>query len=92
MVYIPSVISIKGALKVYYENGEIGNKEIKCLFGNRSTATISRLKRLVRAEMIKRAVPTFNANKVNTAVAYEVWGIDVIDLESRMKKIKELSL
>jgi len=83
---------IENALRVFYENGEIGNKEMKCLFGNRSSATISRLKRLVKAEMIKRETPTFNASKVNTVVAYDVWGIDVAELESRMKKIKELSL
>jgi len=91
-MYIPSITSIENALKVYYENGEIGNKEIKLLFGNRSSATISRLKRLVRAEMTKREVPTFSANKINTVIAYGLWGIDVVELENRMKKIKELSL
>jgi len=91
-MYIPSITSIENALRVFYENGEIGNKEIKCLFGNRSSATVSRLKRLVKVEMTKRGVPTFNANKINTVVAYELWGIDVGELESRMKKIKELSL
>ena len=91
-IYIPSITNIENALKIYYENSEIGNKEINCLFGNRSSATISRLKRLVKAEMIKRNMPTFNAYKVNTAIAYDVWGIDVTDLEKRMKKIKELSL
>ena len=91
-MYIPSITNIENALKVFYENGEIGNKEIQCLFGNRSSATVSRLKRLVKTEMIKRGTPIFNADKVNTVVAYEVWGIDVVDLENRMKKIKELSL
>ena len=91
-MYIPSIISIKNALKVFYENGEIGNKEIMSLFGNRSTATISRLKRLVKAEMIKRGTPIFNAEKVNTVVAYDVWCIDVNDLENRREKIKKLSL
>jgi len=91
-MYIPSIISIENALRTYYENSELGNKEIVSLFGNRSSATISRLKRFVKAEMMKRGVPTFNANKVNTAVAYDIWGIDVVDLENRMKKIKELSL
>jgi len=91
-MYIPSITNIENALKVYYENAEIGNKEIKFLFGNRSTATISRLKKSVKAEMRKKGVPTFNVYKVNTVVAYEVWGIDVVDLENRMKKIKELSL
>ena len=91
-MYIPSITGIENALKVFYENGEIGNKEIISLFGNRSTATIARLKRLVKAEMMKRGASIFNENKVNTAIAYDVWGIDIIDLENRMKKIKELSL
>ena len=79
-------------MKVYYENAEIGNKEINYLFGNRSSATISRLKRLVKVEMIKQNVPTFNACKINTAIAFNVWGIDINDLENRRKKIQELSL
>jgi len=41
---------------------------------------------------MKRGMPTFNAYKVNTAIAYDVWGIDVTDLENRRKKIKELAL
>ena len=91
-MYIPTITSIENALKIYYENGEIGNKEIKYLFGSRSSATISRLKRLVRAEMIKRGMPSFNAYKVNTIIAFDVWGININDLENRRKKIKELSL
>ena len=91
-MYIPCITSIENALKIYYENAEMGNKEIKCLFGNRSSATISRLKKLVRAEMIKRSVPTFNAYKVNTVIAYDAWGIDINDLENRRNKIKELAL
>lgn len=91
-MYIPSITSIDNALKIFYENGELGNKEIKYLFGERSSATISKIKKIVKVEMIKRNIPTHNANKVNTVVAYEVWGIDVIDLENRRKKLKELAL
>ena len=91
-MYIPSITSIENALKIYYENAEIGNQEIKILFGSRSSATISRLKKLVKIEMVKKEMPTFNAYKVNTVIAYDVWGIDISDLENRMKKIKELSL
>ena len=91
-MYIPSITNIENALRVYYENAEIGNKEIKVLFGNRSTATISRLKKSAKSEMLKKGMPTFNAYKVNTAIAYDVWGIDIADLENRRKKIKELSL
>ena len=91
-MYIPTITSIENALKIYYGNSEIGNREIRILFGSRSTATVSRLKRLAKSEMLKRDMPTFNAYKVNTAIAFDVWGIDVEDLESRMKKIQELSL
>lgn len=89
---IPQIMGIENALKIYYENAEIGNKEIKDLFGNRSSVTISRLKKQVRTEMVKRGMPTFNVYRINTAIAYDVWGIDIDDLEKRMKKVKELSL
>lgn len=91
-MYIPKITSIENALKVYYENAEIGNKEIKYLFGVRSSTTISKLKKLVKEEMIKRDMPTFNDYKINTSIAYDVWGMDINNLEKRMKKIKELSL
>ena len=89
---IPSITGIEDALRVYYTNSELGNKEITDLFGRRSTATISRLKRMAKDAMNARNVLSYGANKVNTAVAFEVWGIDVKDLERRMKKIKELGL
>ena len=88
----PRIININIALSIYYNYSEIGNKEINILFGTRSSATISRLKRTVKAEMLKNNMPTFCANKINTKIAFEVWGIDIIDLEERQRKIKELSL
>ena len=42
--------------------------------------------------MIKRNIPTFSAFKINTVVAFDVWAVDVDDLEQRRKKIKDLSL
>ena len=92
MINVPSVTSIDNALKVYYENSEIGNNEITELFGKRSSATISRLKRAVKNEMSKRETMSYGLNKVNTKIAYEIWGIDVVDLEQRLKKLKNLKL
>ena len=89
---IPEITSIDNALKIYYNHSEIGNKEINALFGRRSSATVSRLKRIVKDEMSNRDILTYGANKVNTKVAFDVWGLDVQDLEKRMKKIKELKL
>ena len=89
---IPSLTSISNALKIYYENSEIGNTQIEELFDKRSTATISRLKRAVKNEMAKRNVLSYGLNRINTSVAFDVWGLDVTDLEKRMKKLKTLGL
>jgi len=92
MINIPSITSIDTALSIYYGYAEIGNKEIAALFGRRSSATVARLKRVVKDEMSKRETPSYGTNRVNTAIAFEVWGIDIKELEKRMKKIKELDL
>ena len=89
---IPQITGIDNALRIYYNHSEIGNKEIIDLFGRRSSATVVRLKQQVKDEMHKRGVPSFGLNNVNTAVAFEVWGIDINDLETRKKKIQELKL
>jgi hypothetical protein len=89
---IPPITSINAALSVYYNNLEIGNNEIKELFRVRSSATIARLKKAVRAEMDKQGLYSYSANKVNTVVAYQAWGIDVNDLEKRRQKIAALNL
>ena len=89
---IPQIISIDNALKIYYSHSELGNKEIVSLFGRLSSATTAKLKRLVKEEMTKREKLSYGMYKVNTAVAYDVWGIDVDDLERRRKKLKSLEL
>ena len=89
---IPPITSFENALQVYYAHSELGNAEITTLFGRRSSATVSRLKRIVRDEMRTRGIFSYSANRVHTATAFEVWGIDVRDIEKRMKKIKELAL
>ena len=89
---IPPITSIDTALKIYYTHSEIGNAEIKALFGSLSSATVSRLKAAVKDEMAKRDMYSYGIYKINTVVAYTVWGIDVMDLEKRRKKLKELAL
>ena len=91
-VKIPPITGIENALKVYYAHSELGNKEITILFGKRSPTTVCRLKQIAKDEMCSRAILSYGANKVNTAVAYDVWGIDVKYLERRMRKIRELNL
>ena len=89
---IPQITSIDAALKIYYQHSELGNKEIISLFGQRSSATIARLKKMVKDEMMKQDMLSYGMYKVNTNAAFSVWGIDVTDLEKRRKKLKELAL
>ena len=89
---IPQITSIENALKIYYKNSEIGNKEITDLFGKHSSTTIARLKKLAKDEMGRRDIASYGLYKINTNIAYMVWGIDVGDLEKRIKKLKELAL
>ena len=89
---IPQITSIDNALKIYYSHSELGNKEIVSLFGRLSSATTAKLKRVAKEEMTKREKLSYGMYKVNTAVAYDVWGIDVDDLERRRKKLKSLEL
>jgi hypothetical protein len=89
---IPPITSIDNALKIYYNHAEIGNKEIIALFGNLSSATVARLKKAVKIEMDNQDKYSYGMYKVNTAVAFDVWGLDVADLEHRINKLKVLKL
>ncbi len=89
-VRIPSVSSVETAVRLYYEKSELGNADVKKLFGNHSSTTIARLKNLVRERVTAEGIPVWNAVNVPTKTAYEVWGLDIGDLERRLKKLNEL--
>ena len=89
---IPKISSIDNALRIYYSHPELGNKEITSLFGRLSSSTTTKLKKLAKDEMIKREVLSYGMYKINTCIAFDVWGIDVADLEKRRKKLKALEL
>ena len=89
---IPQITSLEKALEVYYKQPEIGNREIEILFGKHSSATVCKLKNAVKAEMLERNICSYGSNKINTMVAFEVWHIDVGDLEKRREKLKKLNL
>ncbi len=89
-VRIPQVRSIEGAVRLYYEKSELTNSDIKQLFDVHSSATIMKLKNLARERMTERNIPIWNAQNVNTAAAYEAWGLSIDDLEQRLRKLREL--
>lgn len=78
-------------LRIYYSNpAEIGNKEIRELFGGVAIATAVRYKQMVQKEMVKQEIRTWNKNSVNTKLAFEVWGIDISAQEKCLNKLKKL--
>lgn len=89
---VKQIKNIDTALRIYYQYSEIGNKEIRELFGNIGNSTISNYKEAVKQEQVKQNIKTSCLYTVNTRVAYKVWGIDVDDLEIRRKKLKNLGL
>lgn len=90
-VRIPPITSLKTAIELYYSRTELGNADIKKLFGEHSSSTIARIKRKARQKMIEKNVQSWNANRVNTEAAFEAWGLNITDLERRYKKLQELS-
>lgn len=88
---IPSITSIDTAVRLYYEKTELSNRDIKMLFGsNHSSTTIAKLKNLVRERVAAENIPVWNTQNVPTQIAYECWGLNIEDLEMRMKKLNEL--
>jgi hypothetical protein len=87
-----AITDIDTALRIYYQYPEIGNSQIRELFGVTNGRTLARYKRAVQEEQMNRNVKTSQLHTVNTEVAYDVWGIDVVGLEKRREKLKKLGL
>ena len=87
---IPPIKDIKTAIKLYYSNTSLGNKEIRTLFGNLGNQSVVKLKKLARNKMIEKHIQSWNDIRVNTAAAYESWGLSITDLEQRYEKLKGL--
>ena len=85
------ITSIDTALRLYYMYPELTNDQIKELFGKGvSDSFITSCKKKVRKEEVKRNIKTSIPYAINTAIAYEVWGLDIKDLEARREKLKKL--
>ena len=85
------ITSIDTAIRLYYMYPELTNAQIKELFGDKTgVETATRYKNKVRQEEVKRGIKTNTPGAVNTVVAYEVWGLDIKDLEARREKLKKL--
>ncbi len=77
------------AIRKYYEKRELNSQDIKELFlcGN---TTSTKLKKQVLEKMAETKTRTMMPGYINTRVAYEVWGLEIEDLEARLKKMQRL--
>ena len=92
MVRIPQVSDLKTAIEIFYSHIELRNKDITKLFGKVGNAKIAAMKKNVHDKMREDNVVSWDASAVNTRVAFQVWGLDIKDLEERYKKLQELNL
>ena len=77
------------AIKIYYENTELSNAKIRELFNEIKPSTLTKIKNAAVKEMAIRGTKTFGSSTVNTKVAFEVWGLEITDLEHRLTKLKK---
>ena len=89
-IKLQPIKDMQKAVLIYWNYPEIGNKEIKELFGITSSAATARYKKIALDYMTEHKVYARGYTCVNTKAAYEAWGIDVADLEERLKRIQRL--
>ena len=86
-----NICSIENAILLYYSKIELSNQDIKELFGC-SDSKACDLKKKAKAYAVANNFPALNAGGVYTKAAYEAWGLDINDLETRYKKLQKLNL
>ena len=89
-VRIPQLVDIGEAILIYYAKTELSNADLKTLFGTKAESTYYKLKKLVRNAMKEKNIEVFDDSKVNTKLAFEVWGFDINELEANFKKISKI--
>ena len=80
--------NIEAALELYYSQNELSNSNIALIFGC-SSSRVNTLKKQVQKKMAEENAhpPVFDAKHLNTEYAFKVWGLDVVDLERKYKKL-----
>ena len=81
------------ALKIYLKYpAEIGNDQIRELFGDVSGSFISKLKKQVREAMQEAGVKVWDKHNIDTVTAYSVWNLNIKKIQSSYLVAKKLQL
>lgn len=87
VVNVPRLADPALAVRLWYEQIEIGTTDICEIFGC-SKGTATKLKNRAREQMDLDGVMSYNTRNVNVISAYKSWGIDVKRLENGLNRPK----
>ncbi len=90
---VPEIASLEKAIEIYYSKTQLGNRAIKDLFVSPiGSARVVGLKEMAFAVMAKKDVMPLNSTTVDTACAFEAWGLDIEKLERNYIRLKNLGV
>ncbi len=87
VVNVPRIADPALAVRLWYEQIEIGTSDICGIFGC-SKGTAAKLKRRAWEQMNMDSVMSYNSRSVNVISAYKSWGIDAKRLENGLNRPK----
>ncbi len=91
-IRIPQIKDIAAAIRIYYSRLELENDDIRELFPGVSNSKIANLKKPVLENMNKNGILRYGYHSINTQAAFEVWGLDIKDLEKRLSALNRLNM
>lgn len=75
---------VETVLRIYLQHpNEIGNAQIRALFGVKSNASVAKIKRAIREIMLKEGLKVWNPANVSTEATFKHAGIEI----ERYKKL-----
>ena len=84
-------VNIEFAVTLYYERIWLENSDIKQLFNISSSSTVAKYKQeAIKYFENKDVSPIHRNNKLDTWLAYEAWGLNIKNLESRLHKLQKI--
>lgn len=91
IINVPQTRDLETALTLFYSRTELSTADILEIFGC-SVSTAGKLKRRAKEEMELTETQAWNPHFVNTRCAFRSWGLDVPEMEGKLKKIQKLRL
>lgn len=88
----PKIVDVEATIRIALTCNYIGNKEIQEMFGHKSSQTLARIKKEVRAVEAEEDIPVVVLNHVCREVAFRVWGIDVDELIEGYQRLQKLKM